>query len=512
MLTFAVQLRNRRKWATPSESEIPVQSYAGVDTFSVSCWVQFKSGEQFVFPHEHFIESVREEQTRLREARTGGTGLIEVLGQRVSVNRTGTAKGGETGKAPYYPYVVTWRGIRFEFQQFAEATKTVPNVNVYVSSTPLIAKGGDWAAVWDEARYFLESVLLGQVTQTKVGRLDVFVDMPGHTVQDYVDRYQRGQFVRRARCLELIATEGEVEAAVVQSYIDAAKRELETRLLYKGRQASGMYIGKSGVVCRIYDKLLEMESKEDLTKWESMKAAFWGGGVPDELTRIEFQLRTRQLREAGIADVASLRSELRNLSGWLCNAWLTIREQGFCRKYARDAEYDPHWRAVVDTVSSRFGGGWNRLARIVPGVADRTRLLDQAIGCLASYLAKGDFPGGEGELLELLDEAVIYAINRKGLKTLFGIIKDKVLDHHARVTSCFTDLQRGDQSREAPRADPTNGVRFADYSSAPGGVDGYGSNAVCRPDARLALAADDLDPAYFPPEQWEKWQRNYRNN
>lgn len=509
MVTFAVQLRNRRKWAaTPSESEIRVPSYAGVDTFRISCWVQFDHGPG-LFPHELFIAAVHEAQQQLRKGK-GTTELVEVLGESFSVSRTGSTKGGDGKKGPYYPYVVTWRGIRFEFQQFAEATQTIPNVIVYAASTPLIAKRGDWEAVWDEARYCLENVLRGRITETAVGRLDIFTDQPGQTMAGYLDLFYRNCFVRRSRLFQLLADAATVEAEVVQGYLEAARKELAVRIMAKGLQATGMYLGGSGILCRIYDKLRELEDTESLTKFEAMKAAFWNGGVPKELCRVEFQMKTRQLREAGITDVESLRCELRNVAGWLCNSWLTVREEGVDRNHAGRTGLHPDWCGVVDAVAARFGGGWHRGPRVVPLTPDPDSLIDQAMGCVCSALAQGDFPGSPEETLERIDELWLRAINKAGLNTTFRKIKRKVEERHARIGSAFTDLQRRGRSEPLDVLDCPAAVRFADYSLAPGGSDGVGRGAVHRPDARLAMRAMGDEPVEFAEEDWQLWQRTYR--
>ena len=483
-------------------------SYAGVDTFRISCWVQFDHGPG-LFPHELFIASIKETQQRLREGK-GTTELVEVHGERFSVSRAGSTKGGDGKKGPYYPYVVTWRGIRFEFQQFAEATQTIPNVIVYAASTPLIAKRGDWEAVWDEARYCLESVLRGRITQTAVGRLDIFTDQPGQTMASYLDLFYRNCFVRRSRLFQLLADAQSVEAEVVQGYLEAARKELAVRIMAKGLQATGMYLGGSGILCRIYDKLRELEDTESLTKFEAMKAAFWNGGVPKELCRIEFQMKTRQLREAGITDVESLRCELRNVAGWLCNSWLTVREEGVDRNHAGRSGLHPNWCGVVDAVSSRFGRGWNRAARVVPATPDPDSLVAQAMGCVVSALAQGDFPGSPEETLERIDELWIRAVNKAGLNTTFEKIKSKVEERHARIGSAFVDLERRGRTEPLDHVDDVGPVRFADYSLAPGGSDGFGRNAVHRPDAQLALDAMGDTPVDFSAEDWDLWRRTFR--
>ena len=376
MVTFAVQLRNRRKWGSPSEYETPVRSYAGVDTFRISCWVQFDHGPG-LFPHELFIATIRDTQQRLREGK-GTTETVEVLGERFSVSRTGSKKGGDGKNAPYYPYVVTWRGIRFEFQQFSEATQTIPNVIVYAASVPLIAKRGDWEAVWDEARYCLESVLRGRITETAVGRLDVFTDQPGQVVGEYLRAFYANAFVRRSRKWALETVGQTVTAEVVRGYLEASREELAVRIDGNGQRVTGLTLGRSGVKCRIYDKLVEMEDTESLTKFEAMKAAYWNGGIPKELCRIEFQMVSRQLREAGITDVASLRRELRNVAGWLCNSWLQVRQDGVDSNHACRTGLHPYWSGVVDAVASRFGSGWNRAARVCPAIASSDRLPAQA--------------------------------------------------------------------------------------------------------------------------------------
>jgi len=486
-----------------------VPSYAGVDTVRISCFTQFKSGPGFYYPHELFIGAIKEHQAKLREGKAT-TGTTEILGELVSVNRAGSTKGDDGKKGPYYPYVITWRGIRFELQACPEAIKTTPNVIVYIPSMPLTAKGGDWTAVWDEARYFLENVLLGQITQTKVGRLDIFADLPGQTMFEYLRLFNAGAFVRRSRLAELKGVTEQLEASLVQGIAESCRQELEFRIIAKGARPQGLYLGGAGILCRIYDKLKEMEDKEDLTKFEAMKAAYWGGGIPKELCRVEFQMNSRQLREAGITDVESLRRELPNVAGWLCNSWLTVREEGVDHRQSKRAALHPMWAELVGAVASRFGGQWNRSARVLPASADKEQLRAQAVGCLTSLLAQGDFPGDEGEMIDQVLDAVLVGLNKNGVTTTFERLKAKVLDHHARSLSAFSDLSRHGPSAAVDFPERAGRVLFADYSHAPGGVDGVGDGARSLPDARLAMFAVGDDPVSHSAEQWERWQRAYR--
>lgn len=446
MLTFSVRLRNRRKWSTPSASAIRVQSYAGVDTFRISCWSQF-STVNGVFPHEDFIKALHAKQEELRQGKAT-TGTVEMFGESFSVNRSGSTKGDDGKKGPYYPYVFTWRGIRFEMQPFHEAKKTTPNVIVYAASVPLTAKGGEWSAVWDEARYCLESILRGCITRTAVGRLDIFIDVPDQTVADYCRLFAAGSFVRRSRKWEVHAGAANITAQIVQSYLDMDRKELECRIIGKGfgkngLQPTGLYLGGSGVLCRIYDKLRELEDKEDYIKFQSMQHAYWNGGQPKELVRIEFQLKTRQLRECGIEDVHSLHRGLRALVSWLCESWLVVRQKGVDRHNSKRYRIHSHWQEVIDAASSRFGRGDGRkLPPIDRTPAAPENLLDQAIGCLSSYLAKGDYPGSLREMVDQLQDAVLVGANRIGLNTCFDRIKERVYDHHARVGSSLMVLDR----------------------------------------------------------------------
>lgn len=453
-----------------------MRPYAGVDTFRISCWVQFRTNHGD-FPHELFLSAVRARQEELRAGKAT-TGTLDFRGEIVSVNRSGSTKGDDGKKGPFYPHVLNWRGIRFEMNPFPEATKTTANVIVYVPSMPLTAKRGEWRAVWDEARWFLETLLFGTVSRTAVGRLDVFADMPEQTVSGYFKLLMGGCFIRRARSLSFDGSMRKLDAKLVRSYLEAAKKEFRVRMMGKGFDPTGFYLGSAGVICRVYDKLREMEDKEDVIKFQAMQAAYWGGGVPKELTRIEFQMGSRELRQAGITDVRDLGEKLADVAKWLTQSWLVVRERGVDRRVSKRSKFHPWWQAVIDATNERFGLGLRDLVPVETTPCEGERLLDQALGCLSSYIARGDFPGSPHEYLVALMRSVRQAVERRGLLKAFEEFTAKVEDHYARVAGPWTHLDRSARAGPVDVHDDVPGLVHHVGSVAAGGIVAHGSDGA----------------------------------
>ena len=130
---------------------------------------------------------------------------------------------------------------------------------------------------------------------------------------------------------------------------------------------------------------------------------------------------------------------------------------------------------------------------------------------MLSHMARGDFPGDESEMLLKIDEAWVNELNKAGLKGTFRRLQAKVEDHHARVTSAFADLERRGLSVPLVVDDRFGVDGPADYSLAPGGLDGHGDGAVARPDAALAMSAMGDDASEWASSgDFEFWRRTYK--
>ncbi len=93
-----------------------------------------------------------------------------------------------------------------------------------------------------------------------------------------------------------------------------------------GTKESGYAFGKSGdISCRIYDKVLEIDSHSH-KRWfhELWKQNGWKPGNP--VTRTEFQLRRKVLKQLQCDTVTDLIHQQADLWRYLCYEWLTIRK------------------------------------------------------------------------------------------------------------------------------------------------------------------------------------------
>jgi len=125
------------------------------------------------------------------------------------------------------------------------------------------------------------------------------------------------------------------EHFVSQAGKDATWREFQKSQSYQ--------FGKSDVVCRVYDKVAEIEQQSGKS-WLFDK---WG--VSEGVWRCEFQVRNERLREAGIATVDQLRAYLPGLIKHLAKHHTSLRILSGDSNRSRWPLH-PMWRGIVASV------------------------------------------------------------------------------------------------------------------------------------------------------------------
>ncbi len=101
--------------------------------------------------------------------------------------------------------------------------------------------------------------------------------------------------------------------------------------------------GRSDVVCRVYDKIAEIEQQSG----KSWLFDIWG--VREGVWRAEFQIRGERLKEAGIATVDQMRAYLPSLVKHLARHHTSLRLPGHDSNRSRWPLH-PMWRGVIDSV------------------------------------------------------------------------------------------------------------------------------------------------------------------
>lgn len=165
-------------------------------------------------------------------------------------------------------------------------------------------------------------------------------------------------------------------------------RATKTALFYSGKKLSGVQVGTGCIVLRCYDKLKEMADKQATNKQEFF-ANLWGG-MPEHVTRVEFQLR----REAITTFLLGL-TDFDTVYGRLADVWLHVTGEWF-RQAANvvDRKNRNQGRAKDSVFWTRVKSAWSKvppkkaLKRRSRAVhVSVQRLLGQARGCMVSAAA-----------------------------------------------------------------------------------------------------------------------------
>lgn len=266
--------------------------------------------------------------------------------------------------------------------------------NIYLSSVALHLAGG-LGPLWDDikARLALHGI---QIEQTEVFRADLCLDMVGVPVSEFCERYRERRYICRSR--NVIYHTGEIGDS------DAMAGGQE---YFRGRNYTGIVTGAKDAPLRlrIYDKLLETQyqpEKRDIL-WDKLHLTEW----PEHITRIEFQMRTKALRQIrvngkGLCTVEDLIQNQNEIWQYLTEKWCVFTENtmGYYH-YDRAKTWDV-WRRVQ---CARGFTGTPAERVFSNGIVLSEDLQNQLIGLVASLTA--DAHGGEATQVKEMTDLVL---------------------------------------------------------------------------------------------------------
>ncbi|AMV21791.1 hypothetical protein VT03_28070 [Planctomyces sp. SH-PL14] len=421
-----------------------LSGYAGVDTMELAVFSDFADGPNEP-PSDECVARLNafgwlsETARGLREG--GVQQTTAFYGEDpVTVYRTGGTVG-RGRRGGFYPYRFTWRGCDFMAAPFERAGHRA-NFTIRVAATFMLSFGGHPGRAWEDLEAFLRRFFGAVVKRCSVSRVDIFGDMPGTPVSRFVNLFERGMFVRRTRRVRKRGMVGAVEVSQ-----DEAE---EVQLDGKGAEWSTLHLGLGGVLsCRFYDKLLELARPEMSGKRDMMKIQLWNGAEPDELTRVEFQLRNAALKKHGSSTIQSLSAKLRGLAEYLVTRWLVVCDS-LDRSHTNRKEVHPLWEKLRATFSDRF---------CVEPTQDIDDLLPddvlavgrQGLGCLMSFLAKsGEPPAQPSDVFPQMVEVLRFLFELYGPERAWEEITDRYADHVVRHHEVREALYRRLDARAHP--------------------------------------------------------------
>lgn len=208
-----------------------------VDTYHTSLWVRLPSG---------FLELLEEQKK-----------LAQSLDRAIPFEFNGTWWLLKPHAIKYYAFCLTSDDVSL-FINKRDPEKSIPNVRLAVGSISSHAKGVEIF----RSIYYHFTELGGSVLKDTISRLDLCYDLP----QDIQN---------------------------LPGLLDPEQRICNFKKFsayWSSRQFSGCVFGKGDVVCRIYDKVREMNEKRD-----AKKISFFN--FPGPTTRVEFQLRREYLTQ-----------------------------------------------------------------------------------------------------------------------------------------------------------------------------------------------------------------------
>ena len=356
-------LTNRQESAP---SPLARRAVAGLDWLEWCCYGSWDS---------HMFERLREGlDAAQRSAQVASEEtVIDLGGEAVAVRSSGVRRG------LYCKWAFTWEGIEFAVMDRKDQSEHVFNVHVIAHSLPCMEAG---QGVYSRVCRFLESLGFTQ-SRTVVSRVDLACDLVGVSPAVFAAAFTAGAVVRRAR---------------------------HSALFFDGLRSTGLTIGKSTVMLRVYDKLLESRQSGDEAKFAVLVEKRWGGESQPEggATRVEFQLKREALRAMSFDDVPNLLGNLHEVCRWLTEDWVRFTDGVSSRTHTERCESSALWSQVQAALQAAFRHGhevpiiWRRRLRVIPG-----KLVRQAAGCLSSAFALlGTLP----ETVEELGEAVVSVL------------------------------------------------------------------------------------------------------
>lgn len=257
------------------------------------------------------------------------------------------------GTGVYRHFVIEGSGMVWEISKCSAKSSDYYNCRVLVGS--ITCNTVSPQDIWDRVQLVFK-IFGGRILANRVSRVDVFAD-----------------------CTNILP--GKVHAAAVDGCMVTRAKDYDTR----GKIVHGVqsfYIGKNPML-RVYDKLAELHAKPDQDKIRILADRF-GGTIPDIVTRFEFQVRSRWLRDGGIETIQDLFSKFNGMCAYLCERFVRFTKRPVDHNHADRAEVVDWWQKITETFSKLSPAECQTFCRIVRRDKNSKGLIRQAVGCLLS--------------------------------------------------------------------------------------------------------------------------------
>lgn len=255
-----------------------------------------------------------------------------------------------------------------------------PNVKIEINGEHCLCYPGGADAAYLAGVFFLGS-LGAEIHKERVNRVDICADFPGWSMQGFIGLGEARRWVCRSK-----------------KYLPRIYPTGSTLLWGEG----------AAIMLRIYDKLKEQEQKSlrgSPAKFLHMVEKRWGGSVPAQAVRVEYQLRRDALKTFGVTDFDSLFENMDEMLKYLTgegatfDKWSKAQGKFVTQKNARWFRFlkneqdknhpernvvNTRWAIVQKVFSRQRIDEQEPIREIQPEKADISALVKQAFGVMST--------------------------------------------------------------------------------------------------------------------------------
>lgn len=374
--------------------------------------------------------------------------------------------------SPYEPMIATFHGVELHTYPARSSTHWhafkvwLPQVNagqtvaieLRLYDRPLSASSHQWpievvyrsapcwtvpfATLWETTITTLQRLSKHPDTLdmlSRVSRVDIAIDTDTLSLTEK----DRVRFISKARHqAEYMTTYASLEEPDDAFPLDTVH---EQAMYHRGDTFTGFTFGKGALMCRVYNKWVEISTNRSYKGDKRFFADLWleaGWDTTQDVWRIEYQLRREALHqffapsstEQSFADLSipEVVAQVPSLLPYLLLEWLTYRTPSEAHRPAH-WPLDPRW-AHLATVADQYGVSERHG---LPPQFNAHQLAKSLRGFLCSYAVAVQIPSGE-ELFAYLSQQLATSLeqNEKDfLEALDGHIAEKARTHGIHLRS-----------------------------------------------------------------------------
>lgn len=260
-----------------------------------------------------------------------------------------------------YDFVLNNGDFNVRIASKALSGRILPEVVITLRSSFL------WREGYIECLNIINNWLEGwaTITETLVSRLDICCDMISKTGMPEIDL--RNEAITRSKTK---TSHKEYEGSVKQHN--------------RGERITGYTLGKGDLMCRIYDKTIEVKQSQKEWYYDLWAEKGWNGS--DTIVRVEYQARRDFLKKFNVGSIEDIKSSITELWSYFTESWLRVCEPGNrSQRHFEKWKVKPWWKEV-QKMGLQFGRPHGRMPVNIKR-PKYTHLMRQALGCLNTAVA-----------------------------------------------------------------------------------------------------------------------------